>query len=343
MPDANEVAKAALDAEKKALGLGSATKPNKADKSDSELDEEGEDMGDLEDDAEKGDDKEEEHDSEDDEEEEEEDESEDSEEDSDEEDEEEDEDDSEKDQSHKKRKGISYQQFNSLKKDLRSANKKLADALKNNEELQSKLPDDFQERVDAFAKELGVQDPENLKKIIKFVKETAVDKNTKNLEQKLNNLEKELAETKSASVVDEFPNEWKSFETDFFSKEFPNATDEQKKTAREVMKKLSHTRNVGGKPYIDEKTGKEVLDPYPLDYVFYNNKDKFAELVTQKKKKGMETARTQGITPEKEDKGEVKHLSEKSSSSDIRKLDKKYSEMEAGQFDSLRSPENSTI
>ncbi len=109
------------------------------------------------------------------------------------------------------------------------------------------------------------------------------------------------------------------------------------------MEKLAKTKNVGGKSYIDEKSGKEVLDPYPLDYVFYKNRKEFEYVVTGKKKKGMESARTQGIKPHKDTDGEIQHLPKNAKASDVRALDKKYSQLESGSFDGLRTPDNSTI
>ncbi len=110
------------------------------------------------------------------------------------------------------------------------------------------------------------------------------------------------------------------------------------------MRKLAGTPNVGGKSYVHPDTGQKVLDPYPLDYIFYKNKDVFSELVTGKKSKGMEPrAGGNRITTEKGADGEVKHLNKNSSVSDIRALDKKLSRMEADSNDGLRAPENSNI
>ena len=337
--DENEAAKTLLDAEKAKFGFKRPAALAANEDSDSG-EEEDQDMGNLDEDnkgSEKSESKEEEAEEESDDSEEDDSDEEDSDEDE-EEDESEDDEDNEKSQ---KKGKVSFQTYNKTRSALREANKKLTEALENNKALEAKLPDDFQARMDALAKEIGVSDPENLKKIVNLIKEVAVDKNVKGLEQKISDLEKKVAEQTKTTVVDEFPNEWVSFEKDFFKQEFPNATDEQLKTARETMRRLAGTKNVGGKSYIHKETGQEVLDPYPLDYIFYKNKDIFSEMVTGKKRKGMESTRSFGAKREDEG-GEEKHLNKNSSASDIRALDKKYSKLEAGES-SMRAPADSTI
>lgn len=338
MSDVNKVAEKELADEKAKFGFNRPAA--KVSKEESE-DEESEDMGDLDG---SGKDEEEEQETDESNEEEEEDDSEEEEETEDESDEDEDEEESddEEEESSSKKAKIPFKKYNELRKELGEYKRKLGDALKENKSLEAKLPDDFQERVDALSKEIGVQDPESLKKIINLIKEVAVDKNVKNLEDKISKLESKVVDSKASTVVDEFPTEWKSFETDFFSKEFPNATTEQLKSAREIMRQLAGTKEVGGKVYTHPDTGKEALDPYPLDYIFYKHRDKFEEIVTEKRSKGMESARGGHITSEKEG-GEVKHLSRNSSVADIRALDKKLARLEADANDGLRSPENSNI
>lgn len=214
-------------------------------------------------------------------------------------DEEEDEEDLEDLEEGQSRKNVPLETYNKLRKELRDSKKIINEQIQKNKELESKLPDDFMERVDAFAKEIGVEDPEALKKIVKFMKEAVVDKNTKRLEDKLTALEQSIADSKkSAPITDEFPKEWKTFEKEF-TKEYPNATEEQIEKAQKLMEELSHTEGIGGKSYKD-KDGREMLDPYPLDYIYFKNKEKFSELVTDKKRKSMETTRTQKIS---EDRG----------------------------------------
>lgn len=282
MADENEIARKAQEKELEKFGMKSTPHPKNVDEED-DSDEDEEDV-DLEDDKDKddaADDSEEDSDD-----------SEDSDEDLEDEDDEEDEDDSKKNQ--RREKKIPVKVHNELRKSLREANKKLADALEDNKKLADKLPDDFDERVAALAKELEIQDPEGLKKIAKLVKEASMGEVSK-LEAKLSALEQKFTESKNnAPIADEFEKEWKTFEKSFFSKEFPNATSEQIEKAQELMKKLSHTPNVGGKVYKD-KDGREMLDPYELDYIFFKNKDKFSELTTEKKRKSMETTRTQKI------------------------------------------------
>ncbi len=342
--DANK--KAADELAEEAGKLGFSSRGIESDEDDSQ------DMGDLEDDNEeeessedvedKEDDTSEDTDEEDDEESDDADDS--DEEDEDEEDENDEDEESDKDSS-KKKKVIPFKVHNKLRKELREAKKKLADSLEDNKKLADKLPDDFQEKLEELTKKLGVEDPESLKEIVKFLKEYAVDKNADKLQEQIADLKKEVADAKSSTpIVDEFPAEWKTFSEEFFSKEFPNATKEQKKEARKIMYELSHSKKTGGKVYKDEKSGKDVLDPYPLDYIYFKNKEEFASLVTKKKNKGMERTRTQGFRDQESgDDKEVKPLSKNASGADILALDKKYSRLEAGVSDELRSPDNSNI
>lgn len=334
--DQNETAKSQLDDEMKALGLGNHSTASTDDEDD-------QDMGPLDDeDIDEG----EEDDSDEDDADENSDES--DEEDSDDEDDEEDEDEESDEDSPRSKRKIPFKVHNQLRKDFRKAQTDLKTALENNQKLADKLPDDFQERMDVFTKELGVQDPDTLKKIIGFVKEFGVDKNTAKLEKQIADLEVKIAANKpDIAVVDEFPTEWEAFETTFFQKEFPNATPAQLKEAKQKMHTLSHTKNIGGKSYIDPKSGKEALDPYPLDYIYFKNRSDFEAIVTGKKFKGMESTRTQGIKTSREVAAEkggvVTQLPKNASAAEIRKMDKQYTRMEVGSDDNLRSPENSTI
>lgn len=333
MPNQNEKAAEELAAEKSKFGFGDK-KPEIKPGESSELEDESEDKGDL-DEEEKGDDAEDKT--------EEEEESDESEDDSDEEesDEEEDDDDSEKNHTQKqnKRKVIPFSTHNKLRKDLREAQDALAVALDNNKKLSETLPDDYQDRVKALAKEIGVEDPEGLTKIVAFIKESLVDTNTKEIKDRLEKMEQQVRDSKAP--VDEFPKEWESFNTKVFEKEFPNATKEQVKSAQQIMADLAHSKKTGGRVYKDEASGHEVLDPFPLDYIFWKHKDKFQSIVTGKKVRGMEQSKTQRFDSTKED-GDMKHLGKNSSAADIRNLDKKFAELEAG-GSSLRSPEDSTV
>lgn len=241
---------------------------------------------------------------------------------------------------HKKGKTVPISEFNKLRTQKREADAKLEEALKKNKDLESKIPDDFEERTDALMKEIGVEDPENTKKIIKFVKEAALG-NVKDLEEKLANLEKIVEQSKrdNIQIVDEFPEEWKTFEKDILSEEFPNATREEIKEMRTLMEGLAKDPKTGGKTYKHE-SGETVLDPYPLDYILFKNKKKFEELATTRVSSGMESGRTQ--TGKRENDGEIKHVNSNSPASAIINLDKKYARMEAD-MKTLRSPETSTI
>lgn len=346
MSDANKAAEESLQDEVKKFGFNRPAA--KVSNAESEDEDEEQDMGDLEDSEEDKKVVNETDDSED--EEEEEDESEESDDDSesdedDESDEEEDEEEETDDEesSSKTKKGVPFKAHNKLRKELGDTKRLLDEALEKNKSMEAKLPDDFQERVDTLAKEIGVNDPENLKKIINLIKEVAVDKNVKNLEEKITKLENQVRDEKSATIVDEFPTEWESFETQF-TKEYPNATTEQIKSAREAMRELAGSEKTGGKPYVHPTTGKKVLDPYPLDYIFFKHRSMFDEMVTGKKKPAMESARGgRGNGASKGNSNDDLHLSKNASAESIRALDKKLSRMEADGGDNFRSPENSTI
>lgn len=305
---------------------------------DDDEDEDIDDKGDLEDDEEEGDEEDSDSDEDSDEE------DEDSEDDSDDEDDSDedgdDSDDDDDDDKDRKKKVIPFKKYNQLRKDLRAANKKIVDLAAEKSEIEAKLPDDYQARVDALIKDTGVNDPETLKKILDFTK-GLVDNNEKKNEERLTKLEKELAQ--SRPIVDEFTTEWPTFKEKSFIKAFPNATEEQVKLAEKLMHTLAHDKKTGGKLYVDEKTGKALLDPYELDYIFFKNRSQFESIVTGKKVKGMESARTNRITVENEsDEGKPKKLTKDSSAKDILAMDKMYSQEEAG-VSALRAPENDTI
>lgn len=340
-PNENEKAAQELADEKAKFGFKPIIKGKEQGENSDLSDDDSEDMGELDGDEEGADGEEEtegEEEADDDEESDDE-----SEEDSDEDDDEEEENDDESDKgkTHKK-KVIPFKKHNELRKKLGDTQRLLNEALENNKKLEEQLPDDFEIRVKELATEIGISDPDNLTKLMKLVKDASMG-SVKKLEEKLTDLEKQVQDKTAEAVVDEFPQEWETFQKDYFKAEFPNATDDQLKAARKVMEKLAKTKGIGGKPYIDKKSGKEVLDPYPLDYIFYKNKKEFEYVVTGKRKKGMESARTQGITTQKNDDGEVKHLSKNAPAKDIRALDKKYADMESGVSDGLRTPENNGI
>lgn len=245
---------------------------------------------------------------------------------------------SEKDKVNPKKVKV-FEAVKKYKKELRVANEKIA-------ALESKLPDDFQEELEKFTKEVGVEDPESLKKIVDFLKKFAIDKNANKLQAQIEDLKKEVEAGKTSKpIADEFPEEWKTFRDDILLKEFPNASKDELKTVRSKMELLAKSKNIGGKVYIDEKSGKEVLDPYPLDYIYYKNKDTFAELMTGKKIKGMETARTAGITTkEKQESTDLEKPLPKNASGDaIRKIDMKYRNIENKMSGGLHGDGDNTI
>lgn len=326
----NKTAREAQEKEMEKLGITPASKreKNEGEESDDELEsedveeedteEEDEEESDEEDSEEEEDDSEDEEDNEDDEEEETE----------------------EEDQSHKK-KGISFKQFNKLRSDLRTANAEIA-KLKEGEK--EEVPEDFSQRIEEISKEIGVENPEGLKKIMAFVQEVVENNSKKSkaeMEKKLTELEDKYGKiAENAPIQDEFGKEWKTFNKGTFAKDFPNATDEELEAAQELMNKMSHTPNVGGKVY--EQDGKKLLDPYPLDYIYFKNKDKFAELVTGKKSRGLESGRTQGISKDKGSKEENKPLRKGASVKEIQEYEKRSGRAMEG-LDSLSEPVDDTI
>lgn len=332
MADIDPAVKAQED-EMRALGLKPHSEKEKGGKKSDLEDDDSEDMGDL-DEEETEDEEDEDEDTE--EESEEDDDSEEDEEDSDEEDEEED---SEDKKSYKK--GVPFKKFNELRSELRTANKKIAEMATKNAELEAKLPDDFEQRVDALAKEIGVEDPEGLKKITSLMKEVMKGQ-TAGLEKKLSDLEEKFSEVKkNEPVKDEFSSEWETFEEDL-QKDFPNATPAQLKEAQKLMNTLSHTKGIGGKAYKDDD-GRELLDPFPLDYILFKNKDKFDEILGGRKSKGLENNRSQGLKHSKDDDGEFKQLPKNASAAEIIAYEKRSSRAIADGTDNLRAPVDNTI
>jgi hypothetical protein len=332
--DENKVARSAQEEEMEKLGLTPESKRNnKGGEEDSDSDEdEDEDTEDQEDEEE----------------------SEDEEEDSEEEDESENEDEEdeeeEDDQSHKK-KGTSEffgnkestKIFNAMRSDLRKANEKIQTLLeKKTPEAEKKaenVPEDFIKRVEAISKEVGIENPEGLKKIMALVDE--VMKGTeKNFEKKLADLEEKYGKmVKETPVKDDFETEWETF-TENIAEEYPDATKEELKAAQKLMNELSHTPGVGGKPYKDAE-GRELLDPYELDYVYFKNQGKFKEIFSGKKVKGLESNRSQGIN-RKGEQEENKPLRANASAKEIRDYEKRSSKVMEG-MDSMSAPVDDTI
>lgn len=235
------------------------------------------------------------------------------------------EEDEEEDEEPRSKKTIPVNVYNKLRKELREATALLK--VKDTEmiEIKAKLPDDFEERVKAVAEEIGISDPEGLKKILDLMKSITLGEVSK-VEQKLAAIEKRVEESRP-QISEVFQKEWNTFEPKFL-KEFPGTKTSELKQAYQLMLQLAHGKKTGGKVYIDEK-GNEVLDPYELDYILYKNKDKFEEVVSGKKSHGMESGRrTQPITVEKPNTGEMKPLGINASPAEIEARDKELSGIE---------------
>jgi hypothetical protein len=160
------------------------------------------------------------------------------------------------------------------------------------------------------------------------------------LEKKLSDLEEKYGKmAEKAPIEDGFDKEWKPFQKSL-QKEFPNATPDELEEAENLMNELSHTKGVGGKVYKDEN-GRELLNPYELDYIYFKNKDKFSELMTGKKVKGMERSRNKQKERETE-QGEKKNLPKGASAKDIREYEKRSAQAMEG-MDNLSEPVDDTI
>ncbi len=337
--DANEQAQADLKAEKAKLGIpekGKSARPSEDD-----IDEEDLDRGDLDDEdapedkskeeeppkklprsADKKEDKEEEDDSEDDDE----------------------EDDGEPDDRKKIPKSYLDKEKakrKKMKEKILALEAELETSKATNAELEAQLPDDLDAYADELAKEIGVEDPENLKKILKVMKKVVgkdKDKESAELREKITGLEEKIAAipkvAEKGTEAIEFTEEWGSFEPNFTA-EFPNATKEQIASAKKLMEKLSHTPGIGGKQFKDA-SGNDMLDPYPLSYIFFQHRKEFEETVDVKRKKGMETGKSQGTS--KEDDA-PKKLPKNASASQIRERERELARIESGESD-LRTPEN---
>lgn len=316
--DPNEKARQDLAAEKKAAGI-----PDKKSSKKSE-DEEEVDMGDLDDDTIV--EEEEEHADE-------ETETEDSEEEDEESDESDDDEPDDKKKIPKKFLDKEKKKRLKLKEERDTLRQQLKEALDEKQKIMAKLPDDLDDKISDLAKEIGVEDPENLKKMIKFVKEIG-GKDIADIREQLAILMKgNHQETQSV----QFSREWDSFKP-ILEKEFPAASKEEIEKAQKLMDKLSHTDGIGGRKFKADD-GNEQLDPYPLDYILFKNRDKFEEVMTAKRKKGLESGRSQGITRQSD---APKKLPKNASAAQIRQREKELMSLEDG-GDGLRTPENREI
>ena len=241
------------------------------------------------------------------------------------------------------RKGFPFKVFNKTRSELRELQGKLKEMADKNAELESKLPDDFQERVTALAKEIGVENPDGLIKITSFMKEVTKGQ-TAGLEKKLADLEAKFSETTKVDPMklDEFPTEWKTFVENDMKKYFPNATPAELKDAEKLMNDLSHTKGVGGKTYFDEN-GNELIDPYSLDYLMFNHKDKFEKLLTTRKSRGMEDNKTQNYDSSRDNSSEMPVLPKNPTMAQIKAYEMKSSRAIADGDDNLRSPIDNSI
>lgn len=347
MSDANKDARASQEAEMKKLGLTPAASSDEDESgSDSDEDESDEEAGD-ESDEDSEDDKDDAKDSDEEDEDEgdadddadDDSEDEDSEEDDSDEDDEDDEDDGDSSKNRKK-KHIPFKKYNQMRKDLKTALKAIAKLTKDDKKADEKKPDDFDARVDALSKEIGITDPENFKKLTTFLKEYSTA-STGELAKKLEALETAVAASKAQPVDSEFREEWQSFTEDHLTKDYPNITKAEKKQVRTLMRTLAHSKKTGGVPFIDTD-GTEKLSPYALDYIFFKNRDKFEAIITTKKVKGMERSKTPTGKKGKDEKTDAAVLPPNATLAQIKEYEKESRKSQAN-MDNLRVIEDNSI
>lgn len=337
LDDSNNKAREAIKAEKAKLGIPETKRDGGTSKSD-DIDEDL-DKGDLEDDELEDDDQEEteeeddteEDDSEDDDEEDDEEED-DSETDDDEDDEEEEDEEDKKSKSNLARERAKKDKF---KKQRDDARRKLAEALADRGSDGTGSDAEFEKEINELAKELDIEDPEALKKMLAVFKKNSGSKEVEDLKKKVEELSKDRQE-RTETVA--FSKEWKGFKSTI-TKEYPEASDKVLEKMQDLMDELSHAKETGGKLYKDSH-GNLVLDPYPMDYIYFKNRSKFDELFDGKKRKGMETGRSQKHV--RSDVQTSKKLPKNATPAQIRQRAKEMAEVESG-GDSLRTPLNREI
>lgn len=201
--------------------------------------------------------------------------------------------------------------------------------------------DDFSELTDELAKELGIDDKDNAAKLLKVMaklNKRQSDPVIKALQSKIDQLESKENEK---TLIETYKSEWNDFQKDL-GKEFPDLSKEDSRKVSELMYTLSHTPGIGGVEYVDID-GKRKLNPYDLSYIFYKNRDKFEEVVSGKKVKGMEVSRTRGATYKEPNKsGDSKPLTKDAPVSDIMKRDQEMRLTESRR-NSLREGGNNRI
>ena len=222
-----------------------------------------------------------------------------------------------------------------LKEQRDELRSQLASELEEKEKLMAQLPDDLDEKIKVLAEKLKVTDPDNLKEMIKFIKEMG-GKDIADLRKQVSTL---MDSNQGSIIANTFNSEWSSFKP-VLEKDFPGANPEEIAAAQKLMLKLAHTPGVGGRKFTDSD-GKEKLDPYPLEYVLFKNRNQFEAIMTKKRVKGMEQGRTQGTTVASNDDASKK-LPKNATSAQIRAKERYLASLEEGDSD-LRTPENREI
>lgn len=176
-------------------------------------------------------------------------------------------------------KGIPFREHNRLRTELREERQAREKLAKEFEEYKTKSsqPKINEETIRAKAKELLPENAseEDIKKtefqLKKIVELTGAG--NPEAETKLQKLEEKIALMEDEKI---FREEWDDFETGL-KKDYPNATRQQMKEARQAMDDLAHA-----KQYADKE----------FDYVYFKNKDIFDEILTPKKSKTFESRET---------------------------------------------------
>lgn len=163
---------------------------------------------------------------------------------------------------------------NSYKGIIKDLKQKLADATtgKDKKEINDDAEQDIEKLVLDKAKELNVK-PDVLKSILDLANKSVAGK-LKKLDEISTTYEKQNVERFNQEQETIFNTEW-SKTLPVFKKDFPNATDEQVKIARNLADKLAHSK---------------AYHRYDMDYIVFKEKAQFDKILFSPKKNTFESA-----------------------------------------------------
>lgn len=178
--------------------------------------------------------------------------------------------------------------------------------------------DDIEAEIKAYAEEAGIDDPASVKKLIALATKSSQSmvKSIKDeLEAIKERLEKEekdksekTTEEKLKAEGEQFDKEWKSFE----------------KELTEAFEGLSPEQIAEAKVFMDEMSHSKEWHKYDLSYIFFKNKQDFADAIGTKKFKSPGHSKSQGtvITSDNKNAEELTKLPENPTADDIKKYEK---------------------